>query len=113
MTMKVEINDFLYDRFCSVCETLEENPNEKIEELIRDFVKKYFDNEGNFTPKKAILFDSAFSNKEQRERGVCLVLNKIRMFGVPYYVVLYDKQIMKVPAVSVKILNDMEKGELN
>ena len=111
--MKLEINDIFYDKFCSVCKTLEKNPSEQIEELIHNFVKKYSNDKGCFTPKKAILFDSALKGSERNERGTCLVLNKITMLGVPYYVILYDKQIMKVPVVSVRIMDDIAKGELN
>ena len=67
--MKLEINDIFYDKFCSVCKTLEKNPSEQIEELIHNFVKKYSNDKGCFTPKKAILFDSALKGSERNERG--------------------------------------------
>ena len=103
--MLVDVNDAVYNRFSTICDTIGENPKDKLSELMEMFSGRYCDENGKFIPKKAILYGYPNTLGKRVEMGECLVLNKITVFGVKYYSIFHDGMLLKVPIESVDFVD--------
>lgn len=111
--IQVKLDEEFEQKLDAVCTMVGLVKSKIVMDALEEFVDKYCDGNGNFTPRKAQLLESVYEMKaranfgdtnERRVLGDCFVLDEVDMMGNPYYKVFFDGRLMKVPQDAVKFL---------
>lgn len=98
---EVFIDDKWVKKLDAVCQMLGTTKERITISMLVQFMEKYCDANGNFSPKEAVLYQNVEIDGERKEIGKCFVLDEITMLGQPYYKVLHHGSLMKVPQYCV------------
>lgn len=108
--MNVSISGDLYKKLERVCGMTGQAPGDIVNTLVAQHVKEYCNRFGEFEPVEATLLSVPDMHGEQREEGICHVLDKMSIMGMPYYKIFYQGHLIKAPANCIVF---KEKGELD
>jgi len=101
----VELDKEFEEKLDAICEMVGTNKGKIVVDALYSFFNQYCDGNGNFSPRKAILFETKRVDGTQKEMGICQVLDECIVMGESYYKLFFDGKIIKAPQSCVKIFD--------
>ena len=104
--IQIEFDEDFECKLDAVCEMVGTNKAKIIVNALKDFVNKYCDTNGNFSPRKGILYENRLPDGTWNKLGQCYILDECSVVGTPYYTIFWDGKLVKAPQYCVDVVHE-------